>query len=1207
MKALRLVLANGVCLLGAVAAVGAESFSYEKAGVTYQIVRFTDTAAAQSWTVPEGVTAVDVLAVGGGGAGGAAKYNKAYCGAGGGGAGAFIYNEGLAVAPGQVFTVKVGKGGIASTTAVPGDGEASEVVNETANISLTAAGGGHGGGCVSGAGAAGGCGGGGYDDKVYGGLPNGLGTGTSGGSGAKIKKSNDTVRGVVGGGGGGAGFAGYTARSYNGCSGGDGLFCRITGESVCYGGGGGGGAAQADNGNTGNGGLGGGGKGGDEGAGTAGTDGLGGGGGGGSSTSKTTVYKGGNGGSGVVIIRYAVDMGTAVVPSNLSPNGTQVNIHNAKQKEFLAMSESELRSKFTDSSWRGTISKQGDCLPLPVTFSWTGGGYNTVKVYNADGSLFLEKAVRGNSTELWGFDIGTNYTWEVVNSVMGASARAAFTTELEVPRMFRDPNFDEVAFDGSSTCTRKLNGVINMRELGGYVGLEGKRIRTGRLIRTARITENSLYSRDPGRSIGDSFVKTDAARAFWLNTIKVKTQVDLRNPSEYGSNYIGNEVGVFGPSVRWVKFTTANDEQTVPCYDGIFTEQGKANYKLLLDEMLNPTNHPIVFHCSAGKDRTGTVAYILEAILGVSDEDKFRDWIALVLSSTDTQFSPTGAYDPLVAGFSAYDGETQNDRVVSFVKSLGITDSQVEVFRTAMLEGYGEPVVPPEEHPYTVTWTGAAGDGLWATAGNWDKELTNVDSVLFTNDATVTIATATPGAALTVGSGKTMTIKGTAGVTAEFVGATAEYQALVDGATLIADGGTGFRLTSDKGFRFGSDTTYRVLNGCYSKLSGLRIGDSKNVRFETDASHLKFDINGVLSADGEIVCRTANVNGLLELGTAKLTAGTLRVVSENGATNTVGDLQDNGAVVALSVGTNAVFRVTGGEDHLFYLGATAGSSLDFHGPSPKVQLSYCNAVNLGANLTVRLTPEASWSDWSLIQKPSAPGICTISSAIHYEIDTRALAGVTNAFSFYLYNSLKTTDKHNIAVPAAGNVTLVGPCADDFEATFSKPDNYKLQITLAPKKVTQPTVDGEPVDPAEVFTLAKSTKPIVYPSAPELTGEVGAQTIAFGGVSVNVPRYYTATLSDNTVTLALNDFARPVLEDSDDDKKAIAVGETTVSLHVGKRIAGLFYRVVTTTALGGDWVPVTAFLPVGDFTVDRKATDTSAFYKIEVSDIGESAP
>ena len=148
----------------------------------------------------------------------------------------------------------------------------------------------------------------------------------------------------------------------------------------------------------------------------------------------------------------------------------------------------------------------------------------------------------------------------------------------------------------------------------------------------------------------------------------------------------------------------------------------------------------------------------------------------------------------------------------------------------------------------------------------------------------------------------------------------------------------------------------------------------------------------------------------------------------------------------------------------------------------------------------------------------------------------------------------------------------------------------------------PTVDGVPVAVERVFEAARTTRPIAYPSAPVVTGEVGAQKIVFGGVTVAVPRHYTATVSGNTVVLTLNDFARPVISDGDGDKKAISVGETTVSLHISNAIEGLFYRVVSASTLGDEWTPVTEFLPVADFTVDRKAADVSAFYKIEVSDV-----
>ena len=153
-----------------------------------------------------------------------------------------------------------------------------------------------------------------------------------------------------------------------------------------------------------------------------------------------------------------------------------------------------------------------------------------------------------------------------------------------------------------------------------------------------------------------------------------------------------------------------------------------------------------------------------------------------------------------------------------------------------------------------------------------------------------------------------------------------------------------------------------------------------------------------------------------------------------------------------------------------------------------------------------------------------------------------------------------------------------------------------------KADVDPTVDGVAVAAERVFEAARTTRPIAYPSAPVVTGEVGAQKIVFGGVTVAVLRHYTATVSGNTVMLTLNDFARPVISDGDGDKKAISVGETTVSLHISNAIEGLFYRVVSASTLGDEWTPVTEFLPVADFTVDRKVTDTSAFYKIDVSDV-----
>jgi protein tyrosine/serine phosphatase len=40
----------------------------------------------------------------------------------------------------------------------------------------------------------------------------------------------------------------------------------------------------------------------------------------------------------------------------------------------------------------------------------------------------------------------------------------------------------------------------------------------------------------------------------------------------------------------------------------------------------DPRNHPVLFHCSSGKDRTGLIAALILAVCGLSDEEIFDDY-----------------------------------------------------------------------------------------------------------------------------------------------------------------------------------------------------------------------------------------------------------------------------------------------------------------------------------------------------------------------------------------------------------------------------------------------------------------------------------------------------------------------------------------------------------------------------------------------------
>ena len=256
-----------------------------------------------TFSVPSGVTAVDVLVVAGGGGGGAGA-------SGGGGAGGLIFRPAFPVTPGGTVTVTVGCGGTAAAIHWPGPntgGSGQDSVFGT----LTAKGGGYGSGDTGG--AQGGSGGSsGYSGKGQGIQPTQpgdsgtYGFGNPGGCGSGIGAS------IFAGGGGGAGAAASPvplpgSPSGSAGNGGIGKEYSISGTAVYYAGGGGGGFYRPG-GTPGQGGQGGGGSSGPYGgpaqAGTANRGGGGGGGSGGGSNSGLTPGSGGVGGKGIVIVAY---------------------------------------------------------------------------------------------------------------------------------------------------------------------------------------------------------------------------------------------------------------------------------------------------------------------------------------------------------------------------------------------------------------------------------------------------------------------------------------------------------------------------------------------------------------------------------------------------------------------------------------------------------------------------------------------------------------------------------------------------------------------------------------------------------------------------------------------------------------------------------------------------------------------------------------
>jgi autotransporter-associated beta strand protein len=362
--------------------------------------------ANDNFTVINGGT-VEYLVIGGGGGGGGSWSGGNWTGGGGGGAGGYRSSvsgepSGGGASAESPLTLGVGNhpivaggGGSGGSVTNNGTNGFDSYIQNPSSVDLVRSKGGGGG---AGAqwftrrdGLAGGSGGGAAGSQ---------GTGSIGGSGTTSQGYNGglhgTNRGSGGGGGaggqginsGGVGFDGYNnyAKTHGG-TGGPGVLSSITGTSIPRGGGGGGGCDETANYLPGIGGLGGGGTGGTPtfANGTPGTAKTGGGGGGG------TRSAGGNGGSGVVIIRYLATAGL----ENVSGDNTWTGAIT-------------LASNSTILTSTGTLNVSGSIGGL-YSLTKTGAGILTLTQANTftGGTILSEGTLNINNASALGTVAGT--------------------------------------------------------------------------------------------------------------------------------------------------------------------------------------------------------------------------------------------------------------------------------------------------------------------------------------------------------------------------------------------------------------------------------------------------------------------------------------------------------------------------------------------------------------------------------------------------------------------------------------------------------------------------------------------------------------------------------------------------------------------------------------------------------------------------------
>lgn len=168
----------------------------------------------------------------------------------------------------------------------------------------------------------------------------------------------------------------------------------------------------------------------------------------------------------------------------------------------------------------------------------------------------------------------------------------------------------------------RLAGALNFRDLGGYAGHEGRRMRRGRIFRSDHL--GALTAQD----------------AVQLRTIGLARIADLRGVTEREAAACALEgVTVHSLPIEPTivqKIHDLLDAGERPAPDDIVAlmqdtyrgfVRGNSNRFAELFAHLLASDEPLVFHCTAGKDRTGFAAAMIHLSLGVSEADVRRDYL----------------------------------------------------------------------------------------------------------------------------------------------------------------------------------------------------------------------------------------------------------------------------------------------------------------------------------------------------------------------------------------------------------------------------------------------------------------------------------------------------------------------------------------------------------------------------------------------------
>ena len=326
------------------------------------------------------------------------------------------------------------------------------------------------------------------------------------------------------------------------------------------------------------------------------------------------------------------------------------NIENIRVREYMAEVTYEGTEETKIKPYNVAPPARRD-TPEPATIFWNQNSSATAQQVtwslNADFSdaFTAEVDLSDAHYEIYNLLPGQTYYYKVMLTVDDTPTEiinSSFTTSGQLRQIYAD-------------------GTGNMRDLGGWATASGKPIKYGLIYRGAEW--NGEYQLTP-----------EGIEA--LRAVGMKAELDLR--IDWEAAYITESP--LGSDVVYKRITNED-----------YYESGMQNRKDLYKQNLEfvfdcvKNDKPVYFHCHIGADRTGTLAVILEGLLGVNMSDLYKDYELTTFSYYETHRYKENI-DGILEYINSLNGETLTDKFYTYCHNeLGLSAKEIADFRMKML------------------------------------------------------------------------------------------------------------------------------------------------------------------------------------------------------------------------------------------------------------------------------------------------------------------------------------------------------------------------------------------------------------------------------------------------------------------------------------------------------------------------------------------